>query len=133
MNIVVLPEPVGDDTPIRVRPDCSASRHAVMAVSWYGRSTTCDIGDSDSEMPVESVDSTWISGRSSWIAALDCHRLGVVIIPKVGVRRGAGTHAGRTAAATGAATLASHNFWASRSMSRSLVADVSKIDVWIDG
>ena len=33
MNIVVLPEPVGDDTPIRVRPVERASRHDVMAAS----------------------------------------------------------------------------------------------------
>jgi hypothetical protein len=34
MNVVVLPDPVGDETPIRVKPDDRADRHAEMAVSW---------------------------------------------------------------------------------------------------
>ena len=38
MNMVVLPLPVGDETPMRVRPEARAERHASMAECWYGRS-----------------------------------------------------------------------------------------------
>lgn len=36
MKTVVLPEPVGRDTPIRETPDIRASTQAFKQVSWYG-------------------------------------------------------------------------------------------------
>jgi len=40
IKTVVLPEPVGRDTPIREEPAFNASRHASMQDSWYGRNET---------------------------------------------------------------------------------------------
>ena len=39
-NTVVLPEPVGSETPMRVEPDARASVHVVRQISWYGLRTT---------------------------------------------------------------------------------------------
>jgi len=78
MNIVVLPEPVGDDTPIRVRPDERASRQDVMAASWYGRSTTEEAIVPSSMRVVALVDSI-SSGLSASAVALVCH-LGEMVL-----------------------------------------------------
>lgn len=40
MKTVVLPAPVGRETPIRDTPECRASMQASRQCSWYGRSST---------------------------------------------------------------------------------------------
>ncbi len=51
---MVFPLPVGEDTPILVKPRESASRHLSMAVCWYGRSrrglSVAWIGTDDDEL-----------------------------------------------------------------------------------
>jgi hypothetical protein len=69
MNIVVLPEPVGEDTPIREYPDPSADRHAAIAVSWYGRRATLEhaaTSSVDESTPKPSV--SFSSDLSSGVA-----------------------------------------------------------------
>lgn len=41
MKIVVLPAPVGRETPMRVVPARSAAWHASRQDCWYGRKTNC--------------------------------------------------------------------------------------------
>ncbi len=40
MKTVVLPEPVGRETPMRETPEDKALAHASRHLSWYGRKTT---------------------------------------------------------------------------------------------
>lgn len=58
MNMVVLPDPVGDETPMRRRPRARASRHDSIASCWYDRRTTAGgPGSAETELVLaKSVD-----------------------------------------------------------------------------